>query len=604
MIQPDVRHAASGGASYDVCAIRMLPAARQELVVARAHFGHWWNPLAGFDDWRTVATQGIAWSPSFRPGHDELSWVETDAKGSRLVLAPLGDPTQRTVLAEVRGRILHPAWTSDGARVFLCADHSGVSNAYAVDAARPGTLVPVTNTIGGVIACVPKPGGGELAIIDFDTHGPYLARIPDDAAAWPKEIPAIALPFPAPLGEGRQSRFVQAEVAAGATPDGAARPDVGARLGADAPRVVLPEDAGDASQLTTHRYHGLLEIRPLFWSPTLLVVPQGGYGAFGVAADPLLTHTVIASVGGGPVDPHGVVGLAGYTYGGWPLDLQAVGWRAQQLYDGVIQDALGNRYDYAETVKDAEFRTGYGLAGLRRRTQVYVGAGIADYQDIRRITDKSIGVPPPRAPYVGTERYVEATAAYDDSTFFPTSYTREDGDEIAVTWRHSWFENGKRADRVLGRATKVVTVWPSQSHQLVVGGELGWSRGDRFLQGEFYVGGASGSTLPRGYLDTIAVGNYLMAGSAAYRLPLWRPFVGFSTTPFAFRQVVLEAFVDTAKVSPNRINGQGSWYRSVGGELHAQWEFWYTLIDPGLGVAKQLDGDGDTVGYLTLAYGW
>jgi hypothetical protein len=612
LLQPDARHVDGDPAKYQVAAIRLLPAARQELVVAQVRFGHWWNPIADFTDWKAVAVQGIPWSPSYRPGHDELSWVESDEKGSRLVLAPIADPSQRTVLAEVRGRILHPAWTADGARVFICADHTGVANAWCIDAAKPGTLIPVTNTIGGILACVPKPGGGELAIIDHDIHGPYLARIPDDPTFWPKEVPSLTLAFPAPLGAGRESRYVQADAPAADAPaadgaaggDGVARPDVAPRLARDLPQYSLPDDAGDQSQLKTHPYHGLLEIRPLYWAPTTLVVPEGGYGAFGVATDKLLTHELIASVGGGPVDPHGVVGLVGYTYGGWPLDIQALGWRSQRFFDGVIQDSLGHRYSYADTVKDAELRTGYGLEGLRRRTQLYVGAGVANYEPIVRVTDQSKGIPPPRPPLTGDERYIETTAAYDDATFFPTSYTSEDGDTIAAIWRHSWYENDLSADRVLGRATKIITVWPSQSHQIVVGGEVGWSRGDRFLQGEFVVGGASGAALPRGYPDAIAVGNYLLAGSAAYRAPVWRPFDGFSTSPFVFRQIVVEAFVDTAKVSPNRINGQGSWYRSVGGELHAQWEFWYTLVDPGLGVAKQLDGDGNTVAYLTLAYGW
>ncbi len=617
MLQPDVRKIVDDGkagfSAYQVTAVRLLPAARQEIVLAAYTHSHGWFSADKNSDWVRVPTEGTPWSPSFRPGHDEMSWVETDAKGSRLVLAPLMDASKRTVLAEVAGRIIHPAWTADGERVFMCSDVSGVCNAYVVDAAHPSDLLPVTNVIGGVIACVPSPDGKELALIDFDTHGPYLARIANDPTTWPKQVPRIELPFPAPVKRAGDRRWAIADhhPAGPATTAGADQggdhptaDDGAGRLGADVPVFSLPPDRGDPAKLTTHRYHGVLEIRPLFWTPTSLVVPEGGYGVIGAAADKLFTHEIVASFGSGIVDGR-AVGLAGYTYGGWPLDISVVGWRSQLLYNDLVVDALARTHDYGEQLTDGEARIGYGLEGFRRRHQAYVAAGYADHRSIRRTEDIYRTLPLiSRPPFIGREQYVEATVAYDDSTFFPTSYTREDGDEFAVSWRHSGFGGHKDGDRILGRGTKVITVWPSQSHQIVLGGIVGWSEGDRWLQGEFAVGGAMGTTLPRGYPKTVAVGDYLLAGSGAYRLPIWRPFEGFSTSPFAFRQLVLEGFYDVAKVSPNRIGGQGTWFRSVGGELHAQWEVWYALFNPGLGVAQQLDGDKDLSAYLTLDFGW
>jgi len=156
LIQPDARLRPIGarkkaGHDYTVAAVRLLDAGRQDLVLNhRAPLGK---------AWEVVPSQGRAWSPAFRPGHDELSWVETDAAGSRLVLAPLSELTRRTILAQVRGRLLHPAWSADGRELFVCADHSGVANAYVLDPATPGELVAVTNSIGGVIACVPSRRG-------------------------------------------------------------------------------------------------------------------------------------------------------------------------------------------------------------------------------------------------------------------------------------------------------------------------------------------------------------------------------------------------------------------------------------------------------------
>ena len=200
MLQPDIRAVGPAGAhQFEVVALHLLPAARQELALFDAHLGTGLFSSDRERGWRVVPTQGNPWSPAFRRGHAELSWVETDPNGSRLVLAPLSDLTSRTVLAQVRGRILLPSWTADGSQVFICADHSGVANAYCIEADHPGTLIPVTNTIGGVLACVPSFDGKRLGVVDCDLHGPYLSALPMDRAAWATQVPSIPLPFPAPL---------------------------------------------------------------------------------------------------------------------------------------------------------------------------------------------------------------------------------------------------------------------------------------------------------------------------------------------------------------------------------------------------------------------
>jgi hypothetical protein len=634
--QPDVAHHGDG---WRVIALHLLPAAAQEIVVIDVD-AHGRN-----EKMRALATRDIPWSPAFRPqpgaaadgakpavadGPREACWVETDPNGSRLVLAPLAAPDQRTVLASVRGRIIHPAWSADGARVFFCADHTGVANAWCVDAAKPGALIPVTNTIGGIIACVPSPDGRELAVIDHDLHGPYLARIANDPAQWPKTVPVIQLAFPAPVG----TRWVE-NVAHGAAPvdaDGApARADAPAPRaadlrrdagdgrvvadagpadaaladGGDAPVFALPADRGDPAATTVHPYHGIEEIRPLYWTPTTLAVPEGGFGIIGAAGDTLSTHSLVASIGSGPVDGR-FIGFAGYTYSGWKIELGTLAWQSQRLYNRLVTDTTGDVFDYDEIVDTGEARAGWGLSGSERRYQLYVGAGVAEHKPIAaKAREYAHVVLNSLPPLYGQDRYVEVTAAYSDSRFFPTSYTDEDGNILSATYRHSGFGGKKDGDQVAAIGNRVITVWPAQSHQLVIGGMLGWSRGDRFLQGEFTIGGINAlTTLPRGYLTVQAAGNYEIGGSAAYRLPPARIFSGWSTSPLVLRQLVLEGFYDAAKVSSDRIDGDGHWYRSAGAELHTNVEIWTVPLDPGLGLAHRFDGPRGEALYFTLIYGW
>ena len=147
---------------------------------------------------------------------------------------------------------------------------------------------------------------------------------------------------------------------------------------------------------------------------------------------------------------------------------------------------------------------------------------------------------------------------------------------------------------------------PEAGHQLVLGGLVGWTseNATKTLQGRFAVGPPNEFGFPRGYTSTQAMGDYLQGWSLAYRLPLWRPFQGFGTGPFGFRQFVLEGFIEGAKVSYDNLRAAAPWYRSAGGELHADLEIWALRLAPGLGVARQLDGEEATVTYLTLGFAW
>ncbi len=332
-------------------------------------------------------------------------------------------------------------------------------------------------------------------------------------------------------------------------------------------------------------------------------MPEGGIGIFGVGADPLLTHIGVLGAGVGPVE-HEAVGYLGYAYLGAPIEIGGNLWRSERTFQDQVTDDRGNDYNYTETVNTLELRAGRGLAGLERTFLGYLSFGIAGHHRVSSAARDYRGAHlTSTPPFRGTERYVQATLGYADAVFFPQSYAPGDGVTAVLEFRHSGFGGSLRRNRLFLNATWALDLPGRGGVQLVFGGQAGWSDGDRTLQGNFVVGGPLGRGLPRGYVrDTEAVGRHLLAGSLACRVPLWRPFRGFSTTPFRFRQLVLEVFGDSAKVSTDHFAGNGDWYSSLGGELHAGWEFRSVILSPGLGIAKQLDGDRDWQAWLAMGF--
>lgn len=574
LLQPDAGPRRDG--ARPVVAVRLQPGGGQQLVAFTLRAG-------GLDEGVVLPTQGVPWSPALRPGDGrdgELVWVETDRDGSRLVLGSRHDGARRAVLWQVRGRILHPVWTPDGAALFCCADHTGVANAWRVDVAGDAaTVVPVTNTLGGVLACVPSPDGRELALLDHDARGPFVATMPNDPALFAREVPVVALAWPAP---------------------GPPSPDApGSALLPPAPVPPLP--AGAAAALSVAPYGGALELRPRFWTPTTFAVPEGGYGVAGLLCDPLLTHVVQAGVGVGLVE-HEPVGALRYDWLAEVIEVGLRGGRSESTFAETVQRA-GERLDYTETVAGGELRLGRGLFALERTFLLHGAVGAEHHDEVDDSARDYQGGSYVKPPFRDTDAYVELTIGYDDATWFPTSYAREDGFAVRGVFRHSGLWGGLERNRALADGGFTWSVLPAAGHQVVLRAQLGWSDGDDTLQGAFSVGGGLSAGLPRGYVDeAVATGRYLLAGSVAWRFPVWRPFAGGGTTPFRARQLVVELFGDTAQVGDDRVGGDGDWFTSVGAELHADAEFADALVAPGIGIAFQLDGERDVRVWFSLGF--
>jgi len=364
------------------------------------------------------------------------------------------------------------------------------------------------------------------------------------------------------------------------------------------PQPLPPPPAGAGADLTVAPYHGITELRPLFWAPSSFAVPEGGYGAFGVAADPLFTDVVQAGLGVGLAESE-PVGFLGYDHLGSVVQFGGSIGRSERAFARTVQRA-GDDFDYTETVDHASLRAGRGLVALERTFVCFAELGIESHDEVGDAARRYAGGSYVKPPLRDQDRHVELALGYDDATFYPTSFSAEDGFRVLATFRHSGLGGDLERNRALLDAGCTWSHLPRLGHQIVVRAQAGWSDGDDVLQGNFSVGGGLSTGLPRGYQDAAqATGRHLAGGSLAYRLPVWRPFVAGGTTPFRGRQLVVEVFGDSATVGDDHL-GAGRTWSSVGLELYANAEFFDSVVSPGIGVAKQLDGERDWQAYFTI----
>ncbi len=561
-LQGDIRKDNNG---YTLAAIHLLPAAQQELLIQKG------ATLSHLQTAAIIPCTGMPWSPSFRPQHNQILWVETTQAGSHLQLTTLNDTTQTKTLLTLPGRIIHPCWNKSGDRIYFSADHSGVANGWKYDLTT-NSLSAVTNTVGGIIACVPSPDERTLAVIEHDHTGPFLAIIPVPkttitpphiSLSWPKHDRAYA-------------------------------------------QNLIKKCAQPQTQLTKENYTSITRIRPQFWTPTMLTTPDGGLGILGQFADPIHVNTITGSVGIGAVTDE-TIGMLHYTYAGLPIEISGLAMHSNRLYGSAIADINGNSYDYVDEINRGELRLSYTTTGQEYRLSSAVTFGLADYTGNDTIAKEYAQVTTINNNfYTGTESYLEAEFTWSNFTTFPRSYTRENGSSTRLRYRRSEFSDigasAASGDRLELHAEHTFSLFPEWGHQLHLSGTAGWSNQPTTGQSAFRLGGAWGQQFPRGYETIMASGRTLLGWSATYRFPVWQPFIRKGTSPFSLRQLVTSLFYDEATVSPEEFHKETTTIRSVGGGFHANIEFAGIIFNPGLYIAQQLDGNEDVYTFITLDF--
>ena len=565
------------------------PDARQdgEIVAVRIDAGTTYLVRVARDGSRVwplvTATLDTQWAePRWSPDGSQIVAVRIPrgARSEIVVLDTLGAVTA-VAASESHSVSGSPSWTPDGAHIVYTSDRSGVRELYLAEVPARGGAVAASTTAGAA------PAG---------------SRRFSDAAT------AMLFPEPRPLGSSRlppELAAVHLEargyvVGIGSLPTSGAAPAVGSD---SASRVSPGRELPAVSSVSTasRRYSAWRTLLPRYWFP---LIDEGNdetrLGASTSATDIIGRHAYIAEAW---------VGSRGIEQGG------AVYYEWAGLANPVLDLSLTQEWDALGAIVDT---SGARLGTLRRRMRTASASFVWRRQRVRNALAFRLGAEMELRDYAADSRALlsELSSFYQRTRKLPDvfatiaaantkrpsrSISPEDGLSGHLSGERHW-ETGVSSSgytRVTGALSAYRSLdLPGYAHHVVaLRGAGGWT--DAQDGTELTIGGSTGDEVGiatttvggrrefpvRGYVAGSLGGTRVVAGSAEYRAPAFRPSKGIRFLPLFVDRTSVTVFSDAAAtwcpatlVAAKRCGSASSPGRplvSAGAELLAQTAFPY-----------------------------
>lgn len=444
----------------------------------------------------TTSPPESEWSaPRFSPSGDEIAAVRWTRGGFvDLVLVDAASGAVRE-LTHDRAVDAEPTFTPDGRRIVFRSERDGVSNLYAL-ALEDGTLVRLTNVLGGAFTPSVAPDGRSLAFAAYSARGYdiHVAAL-DEARATP------AAPFADPFPPAR------------------AEPE--------------PVDA------PLRPYRPLKALLPRFWSPYVASESrETRVGAFTGSFDPLFRHAYGLLVLRG--DDSRRLTLRGfYQYDRWrPTFLLTFEDETDPPATRLGRTRSQNVTLRATLPLQRTFRFRHSLSLAWRREH----PSLVDRPD-RKLAERG---------------GLELSWAFSSARLYPSAISPSDGWGLRVAYfkEDPAFGSDLSLGKLTADARAYVRVGEGGVLALRAGGGTTLGRPGFLLSyeiggfpdGEIFDLGFTNPAVLRGYPAGLAAGRRLAYANAEYRFPLLHPQGGWRTAPVFLRHVHAAVFADAAHV--------------------------------------------------------
>ena len=529
--QPDARH------DGEIVAVRIDAGTTHLVRVARDGSRIW--PLV-------TATLDTQWAePRWSPDGDRIVAVRIPrgALSEIVVLDTLGAVTA-VVASESHSVSASPSWTPDGAHIVYTSDRSGVRELYVADVPRRGREALASAAAGAQPAASRRISDAATAMLFPEARPLGSVRQPSELAAVHLEATGYVVGI-APLAVSGEAPLSVAES------DSASPVSSGREL----PGV-------STVSTSSRRYSAWRTLLPRYWFP---MIDAGNgetrLGASTSAADVIGRHAYVADAW---------VGSRGIDQGG-ALYYEWAGLANPVLDLSVVQD-----WDALGAIVDT---SGARLGTLRRRMRTASASLVWRRQRVRNALAFRLGAELESRDYAADTRAllaelpsfyqrtrklpdVFATIAAANTQRPSRSISPEDGLSGHVSTERHW-ETGVKASgytRVTGALAAYRSLdLPGYAHHVIaLRGAGGWT--DAQDGTELTIGGSTGDAVAiattsvggrrefpvRGYVAGSLGGTRVVAGSAEYRAPAFRPSKGIRFLPLFVDRTSVSVFSDAA----------------------------------------------------------
>jgi Tol biopolymer transport system component len=496
----------------------------------------------------TTSPAGTQWSaPTFRPDGERIVAARWTEGGwlDLISIDPKGDAPAME-LTHDRASDVEPVFTPDGRYIVFRSDRDGASNLYALRT-EDGTLLRVTNVLGGAFAPAIAPDGHTVAYAEYGSAGYDLHLMDVDWSALPKATP-----------------YVDAHPGSRPTPEPAT--------------------------VAAHAYRPYPAALPRYWTPYVVSTGSAGeirYGATTGGSDPLGRHYWGADVYRGS-ESQRVGGSGFYVYDRY---------RPQLLI--AVDDSVESSRSVATRQREALVSVSMPLArahhwehdislGWRRSHDELPQGGALDFgglelgwslqHDVRSFADS---ISPARGQTLTLTAVKEATAL---------------GSQVALV---KLLANLRAFQRGFGK-----------NDVLAVQMAAGTTIGGQAFQRTFAVGGFPGGslfdiartnqTVLRGYPDDIYTGRRMLCGNLEYRFPIAHPQRGIWSAPIFLRHVHAAVFTDAGGAFNDSLH-LSDLHASAGGAFGVDLFVGHAIpLTTTVGVAHGFDREGSILGYFRM----
>ena len=524
-------------------------------------------------------------SPDVSKDGKTIAFVVSEYMGSRLYLAPRGDPSQNTLVADLgpKAEIYRPRFSPDGSALVFSATVSGQRDIYYLDL-KTSALSPVTDNM-NIEGSPVFSNDGKWILFHSDRDGIFnIYAVRADGRDLRRLTRVVGGAFEPELSPDGHLLYYRSYSSDGFDISSLQIPDIESapEAGEATHQRPAPVERRNLSVYPSESYSPSSSLWPRAWLPSMYQDTRGSALGFSVnGTDAVGLHSYALGASWGLASEYGSFDLA-YANQAFHPGLQLRLGHHLVFVPVVFEE---NEEAYAAEEKFSYLQLATSIPLLRAREygmNFSIEYGLSVHNSIELLSDEPQEVDIELVEG-GRFSYLDLGLSFANTQSYYSSISTERGTRLSVGVRLEHALLFSEYSSASGRLSwsQFLPMPFAERHVLALSTFVGAGVADYGNRKLFSIGGmpvsnilldsvfgmTSGRSSLRGFPLTPYAGDFLAEAHLEYRFPLWDPERGISTLPIFFKTLHGTFFADGASISEEVEPFLPVGHASVGAEL-------------------------------------